>query len=772
MIPPEHFHSCQHCQNFIIDLKQRQPSSRLSSDEKGIPSDIFFFNATLKDILNGVAGGCELCIWLDSLWKGSPSSNKERYDILIASANVANVAVCAETYSMSLVDRYPIDEIIYFGLWETDAPLHPSWGRCRVFAKCSVSIFTVEGNAADSFIWNRPINRFPGSAENLALAQQWLAGCRHSHPKCRDISQTYMPYRVLRIRDGCGSCDFHVTLEIRHKTGVIEPFVALSYCWGGDQVYKTTKARMESGVISLSWRKLPRSVQDAIKTTAALGLRCLWVDSLCIVQDDETDKALQIADMARIYSEATLTIIASRASQAADGFLGEIDLAAQTQLAVRVPFRCPDKDINTVGSAYLTCTQNSSDNRYSEPIDSRAWTLQERYLSNRILEFGSRQTRWTCTTSASLPSPSASAATIAASRSNNYNDGWTWNKDSEDRTSRVLFLHSELRADLAKFAAQRSSTAWVREWLHSRWQTVLSEYTPRLLSVSTDRILGISGVAQIFGLHLQNEGKDKSEEYLAGLWRSSLPSSLCWHAVVAEGDQRVKQQKKPEAGNGNGTRKGTERYALSPRPDIYQGPSWSWASINCHVLFVFSRACERDCRVVLADVNIKLANENAPYGSVIHGILTLKGRLKQALWNMADGTLQIGRDSKSHFGDENRNTEDGTVRKLKLVTIYPDTCDFPSEAPTRRGLVAQVWLLEVGNCVGLRKRGPVGLILDLVTLPVDQHHPRFRRLGLFHIDTRRAQKLPQRTSNLDESVDIENEGDCFEGLAAVTIELE
>lgn len=141
---------------------------------------------------------------------------------------------------------------------------------------------------------------------------------------------------------------------------------------------------------------------------------------MCIIQDDEDDKIVQIADMARIYSQATVTTIASRASRAVDGFLEEINLTSRALLAVRLPFQCPGKEA-TVGSAYLTHIEGGRNG--SEPIDSRAWTLQERYLSNRVVEFGSLQTAWTCATSSATASSPAS--------SNSYVDGWIWDRNHE-----------------------------------------------------------------------------------------------------------------------------------------------------------------------------------------------------------------------------------------------------------------------------------------------------------------------------------------------------
>ncbi|KAI1421570.1 heterokaryon incompatibility protein-domain-containing protein [Xylaria sp. FL1777] len=770
MIPPEHFHSCRKCQKFSIDIDKKQICPDPSSDNKGIPSDIFFFDATLEDVLNGLTEKCELCLWLDSLWAGNSSSNKERYGLLKGDKNTSSIVVCAETYSMSLVDRYPVDDIAFFGLWEEDAALHPHWGKCLVFAKCSVDVFTTRDNAASHLIHNRPISRFPGSADNLGLARQWLQKCQTSHAKCKNVSSNYMPLRVLRISNGCGSCEFRVVLETTTKNKSIQPFAALSYCWGGDQPYKTTKARMLSGNLSLEWRKIPKSVQDAIRTTAALGLQCLvsdsrspWADSLCIIQDDEDDKALQISDMARVYSQATVTIVASRANRAIDGFLGEINLTPQTRLAVRLPFRCPGQE-QTVGSAYLTHIDGTRDS--SEPIDSRAWTLQERYLSNRVLEFGSRQTRWTCAGSSVAASPAAltisNSPVSTTTARDSYTNGWKWDKNPESHDSQMIYLHNDLLSDLAEFAIQRSSTAWVREWLHSRWETVLSEYTSRLLSVPTDRILAISGVAEIFLSHLRKEGRDENEEYLAGIWKSSLPSMLCWHAVATEG---VDGSKRPDM-------KVVARDRLPPCPQIYQGPSWSWVGINCHVSFILGRSCQRDCRAVLLDTDVRLTNASAKCGFVSSAILTVKGRMRQCFWSVADGTLHVDINQALHVGGENRNASSPTTKKVRLATMYLDTSDFPSKSPRESGFQVPVWLLEVGYCVGLKRRGPVGLVLEPVNVSSNKGAPRFRRRGLFHIDTRQVQGASQQANPSLEHSELEDEMNFFEKHTVNTIQLE
>lgn len=113
--------------------------------------------------------------------------------------------------------------------------------------------------------------------------------------------------------------------EISHyfpTQGTAEPYLALSYCWGGAQKYTTTKQRITSGDSHLDWSQIPHTIQDALIVTASLGYKYVWVDSLCIVQDDDIyKKAKQIGMMSNIYTNATVTILASKAKSSDEGFL-------------------------------------------------------------------------------------------------------------------------------------------------------------------------------------------------------------------------------------------------------------------------------------------------------------------------------------------------------------------------------------------------------------------------------------------------------------------
>jgi hypothetical protein len=100
-------------------------------------------------------------------------------------------------------------------------------------------------------------------------------------------------------------------------------YAALSYCkgGGGEQDVRTTMQTFPRHHTSISFEDLPRTIQDAVIVTENLGIQYLWIDALCIKQDDEEGRALEIDLMGHIYENAEVTIVASRAERVQEGFL-------------------------------------------------------------------------------------------------------------------------------------------------------------------------------------------------------------------------------------------------------------------------------------------------------------------------------------------------------------------------------------------------------------------------------------------------------------------
>ena len=96
-------------------------------------------------------------------------------------------------------------------------------------------------------------------------------------------------------------------------------YTALSHAWGQDLSAKTTTANLANHKKNIPFGWLPQTFRDAIKVTRQLGLNFIWIDALCIIQDDVEDKAREIPQMGYVYSKAHVTLSASHSSSSHSG---------------------------------------------------------------------------------------------------------------------------------------------------------------------------------------------------------------------------------------------------------------------------------------------------------------------------------------------------------------------------------------------------------------------------------------------------------------------
>jgi hypothetical protein len=128
-----------------------------------------------------------------------------------------------------------------------------------------------------------------------------------------------MPTRVLEISVGEND-DYSIRLH--ESTGETAPYIALSYIWGEEpQTFLTNEDNFNDRMQHIDAKILPKTIIDAVRCTQGLGLKYLWVDSLCIKQNSDTDKAQEIGRMSSIYKNAYVTISAAKATKCEDGFL-------------------------------------------------------------------------------------------------------------------------------------------------------------------------------------------------------------------------------------------------------------------------------------------------------------------------------------------------------------------------------------------------------------------------------------------------------------------
>jgi len=322
-----------------------------------------------------------------------------------------------------------------------------------------------------------------GSEFALNTARQWLDTCTANHPTCSRQETPPLPTRVVDVGSGTPDDDDDVRLHISRPTERSE-YVALSYCWGGPQPVLLTTKNMSEMARGIPFSHLPQTLQDAIKVTRRLGIRFLWLDALCIVQEgDNTDKVREVNAMGQVYKNAIVTIAAASARGVSEGFLH----TRTPPQSYPLPFYCggPDK----MGTARLIfCSDNGHDNM--SPLNTRGWTLQEGLLSRRMLTYGEREQVWRCQTDASKQFPGSTLTS--------YRD------------------YAVLPREAFEVAQPFTPGA-----AHSLWETVVSAYKDRKLSFRGDRLAAVTGVI--------NELKPLFEdECTFGTWHKSFVRQIAW----------------------------------------------------------------------------------------------------------------------------------------------------------------------------------------------------------------------------------------------------
>ncbi|KAM6513776.1 hypothetical protein FALCPG4_014991 [Fusarium falciforme] len=150
----------------------------------------------------------------------------------------------------------------------------------------------------------RMIETTSSSQRCLDMLKEWLRECREGHPGCPSNNQVKLPSRVIDV--GSEGQDPRI-VETNSQLG---EYLTLSYCWGGISNGKTVSTNLQERLVGISLHALCKTHQDAIDLTRRLGFRYLWIDALCIVQDDTADWAAEAARMWEIYRDSALTIAA------------------------------------------------------------------------------------------------------------------------------------------------------------------------------------------------------------------------------------------------------------------------------------------------------------------------------------------------------------------------------------------------------------------------------------------------------------------------------
>ena len=428
-----------------------------------------------------------------------------------------------------------------------------------------------------------------------------------------------MPTRILRLDTE------QPRARLVDGSGMLEPFVALSYCWGGESTLTLTSSSEERLRHGISFDDFPRTMKDALLVTQSLGYHYLWIDALCIHQDSADDWTRESGRMRGVYKGAILTIDAASALKPSIGIFRD-------RAALR--FRCRIQWHNgqsPVPHVYLRSALEWSDTTtIASATDKRAWTLQEGLLAPRTLRFGLEQIAFICAEGAI---DEAGRRTVSKEIYSNkavlqqmYHETHFWRQARKysrrfGMPTVVSVPYYELvniwrgfEVDYKSYMFVKRYSQWVLQRLsttpggqrmtfYDQWRAIVRWYTRRSLSYESDVLPALAGLAEEFH---QITGGD---EYIAGMWKGDLVNSLDWSRLPnAEESSKVEIH----------------------GPKEYLAPSWSWASVfGKHLAFPSTGDYEQSKYLVTSKIKIldvQMETEgDGPFGRVRSGLLSLRG---------------------------------------------------------------------------------------------------------------------------------------------------
>ena len=215
---------------------------------------------------------------------------------------------------------------------------------------------------------------------NVSFIKQLMQSCNVQHEPCHLPTLTIAKELDIRLIDVQDHRIISATLA--------EHYVALSYVWGSTTMPSLIRDTISqfSFIDGLKDFIFPRTIKDAIHLVKCIGMRYLWVDSLCIVQDDDSDRQQQLTIMDSIYSGAKLLVVAAAGSDANAGLPG----------IGSTPRRISQKIEEINGIQFITAEPSVQQALKLSVWNSRGWTFQEAVLSRRALVFTESLVYWCC----------------------------------------------------------------------------------------------------------------------------------------------------------------------------------------------------------------------------------------------------------------------------------------------------------------------------------------------------------------------------------------
>ncbi|KAH7123678.1 heterokaryon incompatibility protein-domain-containing protein [Dendryphion nanum] len=364
--------------------------------------------------------------------------------------------------------------------------------------------------------------------------RKWFNVCNSTHincnrrPACAPSEPAFIPTRLIDVTSAPGQ---PVRVVEKTNLNIDSPYITLSHCWGKDTFVRllptTYKQFTEVGV---PWDWLTTNFAQAIEVTRFLGIKYIWIDSLCIIQGPNGDWANEAGKMHQVYRNSYCNIAVVDSKDDKGG------LYRKRRPDEVLPFSYQAKSESAMfGNRVWKMVAGDlwETELMQTPLYKRGWVFQERMLAPRILHFAEKQILWDCsslsaceTLPAGLPQPLDGVA-------------------APDRHWRGR-LQLSSNGDEPLVGEVDDSLDWF-------WKTAVRIYTSCALTKGSDKLIAMWGIAKLVRDAM-------GTEYGDGLWEEDLENQLTWRVAECTLDTRPNE---------------------SQDDDIKRNiPSWSWASMD------------------------------------------------------------------------------------------------------------------------------------------------------------------------------------------------
>ncbi|KAJ8132963.1 hypothetical protein O1611_g662 [Lasiodiplodia mahajangana] len=488
------------------------------------------------------------------------------------------------------------------------------------------------------------------SEESKALILKWRDTCIETHAECRpsDVPTEYWkPTRLLQVESSKENEAEVCKLVNGSQIAEEEGYVALSYCWGKDPRFLKLESgnehELREGVLLSS---LEKTFQDALKVTRWLGYKYIWIDCLCIKQDkDKEDWQTEAPTMKSVYSGASITIVAAHGGDPSSGLF----TTRYAESIVPPVIQCswarslgPTRTIIYDNLWYYEIDKG--------PLASRAWAVQERALSRRLVVFGKAQVFFKC-----------SNMNLCESYPN-CTPPWSVTGSG---TSALFQLSDQVASP------------------ENAWSEVARIYSATKLTRDEDKLMALSGLAE------KMQRRFPGEDYVVGLWgvnQTHRATELLWT---------------------------TDHYINKParRPSPCVAPTWSWLSIITEVSLrdpkkdIGGKVLIKILEVCVTPVDAKHPTGNIHKDPWLH----IRCKLKPAQWKITDyyeddylGKYRITFDGIAR----NRSRGDNIIVSVENVKLDgPISMDLANR---------KIFLLPVTEFFFRRRKKIAGLVVTPV----------------------------------------------------------